>query len=940
MFKPGIIILVFLIPFLALGQTASFTYQSTNGLFCSPVTVNFQQTASGTPLGFSWNFGNGQTGLGASPSLTYTAAGTYTVRMVAVYDNSTAETTQTVTVNPAVSVSVAADRNYICRPGIVNFTAASAGNIVNYSWDFGDGSAIVNGAAAAVQHNYAANGTFTATVKATAATGCAGTATTSIAVQNPPVTGTVSPVNGCVPAPVSFTANATVPAGDAVANYAWNFGDGNTITTTGNSTTHSYPVAGSYSPTLNITTAGGCTGSFSYPAIAFGTPPLNQTAYSDKTVYCGSETPVFVAKAVNANSYSWDFGDGTVQTISDTTITHRYTTLGTKNITVTPYYNGCAGTPSALQIDIVGVIAGYTFSNTCSDKRTFSFVNTTQGNQSTIVWNFNDGSPASNTANVTHTFPASGNFPVSLAVTDNITGCTDTYTANIFTAVPVLNNNDLSLCRNTSTVFTIQNNYQNSYALYTWNVVGLPAVVNAANPYTVNASVHGNFTVNNVIINNGGQFCPDTIYLSHPILVRGPNLSFSAPATACAGSTFNITNTSSAFVPADSILLYYWNYGTGTANDTIQQPAPHAYSAPGTYTIKLFAKDRNGCTDSLAKQVTVDPVPFLLVISKKDTLCQGDADSLITFHSDPILWTPSGQLSCNNCDTAVTTATTSTDYIVTSSNSFGCIAADTVAVKIYEPFTGTPVADPVYVCLKDSVVLQIQPAGKKILWTPAAGLSSATAYDPLASPTADAVYTAALTDSAGCFSDTTTINVIVKSLPLVNAGPDQVVMYASPFTITPSYGANVVSYLWTPAAGLSCSTCAVPSGVAFESAQYTVVAVSDSNCRATDAINIYVECKYANLLMPAAFTPNGDGINDIYYPMTRGINSITKFIIYDRYGTAVFTAKDFAPNIRSYGWNGKYKGADQPPGTYVFVMEAFCDAGGTITKNGSFILLR
>ena len=100
---------------------------------------------------------------------------------------------------------------------------------------------------------------------------------------------------------------------------------------------------------------------------------------------------------------------------------------------------------------------------TAADKKTFSFTNTSQGNLSTISWDFGDGSPVLNTLNATHTFPSSGAYVTKLTVTDIITGCSDTYSQTIYTADPSLVNADSSVCKNDSTTFTVVNTYHESF---------------------------------------------------------------------------------------------------------------------------------------------------------------------------------------------------------------------------------------------------------------------------------------------------------------------------------------------------------------------------------------------------------------------------------------------------------------------------------------------
>ena len=279
-------------------------------------------------------------------------------------------------------------------------------------------------------------------------------------------------------------------------------------------------------------------------------------------------------------------------------------------------------------------------------------------------------------------------------------------------------------------------------------------------------------------------------------------------------------------------------------------------------------------------------------------------------------------------------------YFARANNSLNCPVVDSSLITVFLPFKAAPITSPVYVCLNDSVRINASPGDKVITWSPATNISNTTAYNPFVSPPVNTTYTAALTDSAGCFSDTTFVDVIIKTLPTVTAGPDQILPYNSMLTLTATYGSNIVSFDWFPADSLTCSTCPIASGTALQSQQYVIKVISDSGCVSKDIINIFIECKYANLLMPTAFTPNRDGKNDIFYPLTRGIKTVKKFIVYNRYGQQVFEKADFLPNSRLNGWDGKFKGIDQTPDTYVYLLETICDLGEIISRKGSFLLLR
>jgi gliding motility-associated-like protein len=89
------------------------------------------------------------------------------------------------------------------------------------------------------------------------------------------------------------------------------------------------------------------------------------------------------------------------------------------------------------------------------------------------------------------------------------------------------------------------------------------------------------------------------------------------------------------------------------------------------------------------------------------------------------------------------------------------------------------------------------------------------------------------------------------------------------------------------------------------------------------------------IFIPDAFTPNGDGLNEIFKPTMAGLRSLTFFRIYNRWGQLLFETTQ--PNT---GWNGKFKGDEQPNGAYVYTVQAIDYLGEIINKKGTFVLIR
>ena len=449
----------------------------------------------------------------------------------------------------------------------------------------------------------------------------------------------------------------------------------------------------------------------------------------------------------------------------------------------------------------------------------------------------------------------------------------------------------------------------------------------------------GNFN-NSVTVNSGPGYCSDTLQIGSPLLVSGPLVSFSLPAEICQSTSLKAINSTIPFFPADTIQTWQWNFGEANGIiDTNQQPAAYNYASSGTYPVKLIATDKNGCSDSLTQMVKIDPVPYIKIIPASDSICPGTTATFIALHSDSVQWFPANLVNCTNCDTIIASPLTTTHFIAVAKNIFGCSASDSSLVTIIPSFKAIPSFTDTAICPKDTLQLEVNPKNKTVLWSPANSLSASTVFNPVAYPLQTTLYSAILSDSSGCSSDTAYINVQVKSLAVVNAGPDQTYSYNSSYILQPSYSSNITAYQWTPSTLLSCANCATPTGKATYTQTYTINVTSDSGCVAADTITIFVDCLSGGLLMPTAFTPNNDNINDIYYPVARAIKTIKRFMIFNRMGQLLFKRENFQANDTAYGWDGKYDNANQPSGTYIFVVEADCD-GKPVSTKGSFVLIR
>ncbi|HEY4800486.1 MAG TPA: gliding motility-associated C-terminal domain-containing protein, partial [Bacteroidia bacterium] len=167
----------------------------------------------------------------------------------------------------------------------------------------------------------------------------------------------------------------------------------------------------------------------------------------------------------------------------------------------------------------------------------------------------------------------------------------------------------------------------------------------------------------------------------------------------------------------------------------------------------------------------------------------------------------------------------------------------------------------------------------------------------------------------GICNDTDTIVVTIRPAPAVNAGPDVTILATNSTGLT---GTGNGTYLWSPATGLSCSTCANPTANPSVTTNYTLTVTDTSGCTASDTIRVTI---ISDIIVNDGISPNGDGINDVWeIPNIEHFpNALVE--VYNRWGELVF----HSTNYTSGKWDGKYNGKDLPVGTYYYVINLNSD---------------
>lgn len=398
-----------------------------------------------------------------------------------------------------------------------------------------------------------------------------------------------------------------------------------------------------------------------------------------------------------------------------------------------------------------------------------------------------------------------------------------------------------------------------------------------------------------------------------------------------------------------------------------------------------------------------------LVTAVNDTIvCEAKPVQLTVAGAQTYIWSPSTALTDPALMNPVASPVASTQYIVTGTNSYGCVAKDTVQVNVFgkpsithqadtsicknsslqlwitggvtyawspastmdNPAIATPVVspdrpikyavlvidangcesrdsvmidmipDPVFtvnadsrICMGDTMTLSAS-GGDIYNWSPGTGMNNTSIFNPAVSPSETTDYSVTITENTCHQSSVLQTTITVLPLPTVRASRSN--------DIDCSYGdsrlaaAGARTYNWMPAQNLNNPNIPNPVATPHKSTIYLVEGTDRNGCSNYDSVLVRVEkSNESSYLMPTAFTPNNDGLNDCYGVKFWGMVGNIEFSIFDRWGMRLFYSKD--PRAC---WDGTFKGEKQPSGVYVYMIRASTNCEPEVFRKGTFTLVR
>lgn len=946
--KPWTVVGVDLLPFYGQTVTLEFTTYDCNlgghygyayiAADCSPLYIDINYCPGdnsvqlNAPPGFSsylWETG----ATTSSINVTNPQVGDTVSVVMTTFSNSGNCTVTLEAILSPTQIWAGFDVNYPCEDVVIfqDTTQVQFGYIQSWLWNFGDGtfSTLQN-----PTHVYSGPGTYNVTLisySKPGQTGCSDTTVVPVTVYANPVAGFTSNVY-CVGGQSTFTDTSIANDPNGFASWLWTFSGGTPYTDTQQNPTTVFSGQGTHQVKLVVTNTNGCMDSITVPVTTTSFP----VDFYHDTVCVGGTTSFNDLSVPNAPdtivNWFWDFGDGSTGSGTPSP-THTYATSGTylvELLVVTSF--GCTDSISKIVTVSPNALASFIASDVCAlDSVHFtdqsyvalpSVVNSWQ-------WDFGDGN-TSTAQHPVHLYAAPGSYAVTLYITSS-NGCfgTLTDTVNVFD-YPQTSFTSSDICLNSPSPFTNTsvNPSDGTISNFIWDFGdGNQNTVDQNPTHTYTSS--GTYTVQ--LINYSSNLsCPDTF--TQQVTVNPEVQAGYSFVNACTGSNTTFTDLSTG-----PVISWEWNFDDGSPLDTNQNPV-HVFVTAGLYNVQLVVTSSFGCQDTLTQLVEVFPLPTP-DFSVMD-VCVGEAANFFDLSTAPTGYSVVGHVwDFGNGNTStnqnpVYTYTDTGDFQVTLyvTTDKGCIDSITKTIEVHPypevDFTMNRHEGCYPVCIQFSGNVSIG-SGDSInsyAWTFGdGGTSFQKNLQYCYSNPGNYSVTLVATSNFGCATTRTytdTINVYdyptarFEPSPRITTTTNPIVTFINNsiggYTWNWNFGDNVLA---------DNANEKEPSHTYISAGSYLVTLYTENihGCGDSAHFRVIVEPEFT-IYVPNSFTPNGDGLNDVFKPKGIGVDEY-ELQIFNRWGQLVFESNNI-----EIGWDGtvnKLGGKSQAPqDVYVYKITA------------------
>lgn len=326
--------------------------------------------------------------------------------------------------------------------------------------------------------------------------------------------------------------------------------------------------------------------------------------------------------------------------------------------------------------------------------------------------------------------------------------------------------------------------------------------------------------------------------------------------------------------------------------------------AGGSYIVVV--RDVNSCSFRDTVEVIEANNTIALTVLTTDVSCFGLSDGSATANASSSNEPLTFEWSNSATDAAISNIPAG-NYSLTVTDAIGCRRIATATVNQPPVFLVNLGAD-IFLCGGENRLLDAGANGADYTWSTGANTQTILVDT-------EGTYFVEVVNSNGCIA-TDTIEVATATV-LVNAEANPATIIerdTSQLSVTASGDITQGNFVWTPSLGLSCNNCDNPSAQPATTTTYSVTYIDANGCTATDTITVTVEPGEYYFYMPNAFSPNGDGENEIIFPIMKGVKQFT-WRIWNRWGQMVFECVN---STQPCQWDGKVNGKVLDPAVLVW----------------------
>ena len=616
------------------------------------------------------------------------------------------------------------------------------------------------------------------------------------------------------------------------------------------------------------------------------------TASVDFTEICLGESVIFTGGG--ADSYAWDMGvtDG-VAFVPGGLGLATYTVTGTDAAT------GCENTASVnVTVNDSPVVTATASATDVCDGET---VTLTGGGAASYAWDLGV------TNGVPFTPPLGTTTYTVLGTT--VSGCENTASIDItVNALPTVtaSADDLVLCEGEDVILT-----GGGADTYVWDLGVIDGTAFVPPLGTTTYTVIGTVTASGC----QGSATIDITVESTPSVTAS-----SSETSICQGESIILTGGG-----ADS---YVWD--GGATNGVSFVPA-----GVGTIVFTVTGTDAgSGCDNTASVSVTINPNPVVVASATTTEVCFGESVTLTGSGADSYSW--DGGIVNGVPYSPVALGVTT--YTVTGTTAFGCVGTATITISVIDCEPVVPLFSVQSVaCVGACIQINDESTGAVVAWSwdfgGAAIPGTSTEQNPVICVTDPGSFTIELTTTSSTGALSTVSHVVtVYDNPSLVAAKDTIIDLGGQAIlvgITPSSG----TFEWEPTQNMDCPDCQITGVNPNESTTYTVYFEDQNGCKASDTVMVLVNF-VEGVGVPTAFSPNGDGYNDILFIKGYALESVS-LVVYNRYGEIVFETTD-----QRIGWDGTFKNREENPGVFTWVLYYEFLNGKTGSQKGNTTLIR